>query len=172
MFARGGFQAATVQAIAREAGFTAASLYTYFQSKDAIFEALREDLRRRVLASFDAAAPSGLSFAQLLELFLQRQLALVAERIDSLRVFLERPPELEAERTMRASLLDRLAAFLAQAGEAELRLPPREAAAVLMGLVHGTVISWIAGDEPPDPPRTAARLVDVFLHGVARRDAH
>jgi TetR/AcrR family fatty acid metabolism transcriptional regulator len=170
VFARGGFQAATMQAIAREAGFTAASLYTYFESKDSIFEALREDMRRRVLATFDAPAPSGLSFAQALELLLQRQLSLIAERMDALRVFLERPPALAVERSMRASLLERLADFLRETGEAALRVPAREAAFVLMGLVHGIVISWVAGDELSDPPTLAARIVDVFLHGVARPD--
>ena len=171
VFAKGGFHATTVQAIAREAGFTAASLYTYFASKDAIFDGLREDMRRRVLASFDAPVPTGLSFAQHLELLLQRQLALVAERVDALRVFFERPPALAEERALRAGLLDRLAAFLeSAAGPGGLRLPAREAAVVLMGLVHGVVISWVAGDEPPDPQRLAGRLVDVFLHGVARPD--
>ncbi|HYD43206.1 MAG TPA: TetR/AcrR family transcriptional regulator [Anaeromyxobacter sp.] len=169
VFARGGYQAATVQAIAREAGFTAASLYTYFASKDAIFDGLRDEMRRRVLASFDVPMPTGLSLAQSLELLLQRQLALVAERMDALRVFFERPPALEEERNMRATLLERLAAHLeAAATGGELRLPAREAAAVLMGLVHGVVISWVAGEELPDPRRLAGRLVDVFLHGVAR----
>lgn len=169
VFAKGGFQAATVQAIAREAGFTAASLYTYFSSKDAIFEAMREDMKRRVIATFEIPAPAGLSFAQALELLLQRQLVLVAERMDSLRVFFERPPALAEEREMHASLLDRMARFLeAAAGPDGLRLPAHEAAAALMGLVHGIVIAWVAGDELPDPHRLAGRLVDVFLHGVAR----
>ncbi len=168
VFARGGFGAATVQAIAREAGFTAASLYTYFSSKDEIFEGLREDMRRRVLATFDAPVPAGLSFAQQLELLLQRQLALVVERMDSLRVFFERPPALVEERALRATLFQRLVTFLENAaGPRGLRLPPREAGLALMGLVHGVVISWVAGDEPPDPQRLAGRLVDVFLHGVA-----
>lgn len=169
VFAKGGFHAATVQAIAREAGFTAASLYTYFSSKDAIFEGLREDMRRRVLSTFDAPAPAGLSFAQHLELLLQRQLALVAERIDALRVFFERPPALAEERQLRAALLGRLAAFLETAAAPDgLRLAAPDAALVLMGLVHGIVISWVAGDEHPDLQPLAGRLVDVFLHGVAR----
>lgn len=172
VFAKGGFHAATMQAIAREAGFTAASLYTYFSSKESIFDGLREDMRRRVVATFDAPAPSGLSFAQHLELLLQRQLALVAERVDALRVFFERPPKFDQERELRASLLERLARFLeTAAGPTGLRIEAREAALVLMGLVHGIVISWIAGEELPDPQRLAGRLVDVFLHGVARADA-
>jgi AcrR family transcriptional regulator len=170
VFARGGFHAATMQGIAREAGFTAASLYTYFESKDAIFDGLREDMRGRVLATFEAPAPAGLSFAQSLELLLQRQLALVAERLDALRVFFERPPELAEERSMHAAVIDRLTHFLADAGRRELRLPPHDAALVLMGLVHGRVIAWVAGEEQPDSARLAARVIDVFLHGVARPD--
>lgn len=168
VFARGGFHAATMAAIAREAGFTAASLYTYFESKDAIYRALREDLQRRVLATYEAPAPSGLTFAQRLELLLQGQLALVAERLDALRVFLDAPPPRAEERDVRAAFLERSARFLAEAGRRELRLPPREAAQVLFGLVHARVLAWLLGEEEPDPPHLAARVVDLFLHGAAR----
>jgi AcrR family transcriptional regulator len=171
VFATGGYHASTMQAIAGEAGFTAASLYTYFKSKDAIFEGLREDMQRRILATFDQPAPAGLSLVQSLELLLQRQLALIADRLDALRVFFERPPGLAEERSMRAAVLERMTRHLAEAGRGELRFPAREAAVVLTGLIHGRVISWIADGEAPDPRRLAARLVDVFLRGVARPDA-
>jgi len=171
VFASGGYHAATMQGIAREAGFTAASLYTYFESKDEIFDELREGMFREILATYDTPAPAGLTFAQQLELLLQRQLTLVAERLDALRVFFERPPSLHEEKEARAGLLDRLARFLSDAGRRELRVPPREAALVLMGLLHARVIGWIAGEEAAEPARIAARVVDVFLHGLARPDA-
>lgn len=168
VFGRSGYHAATVQAIAREAGFTAASLYTYFESKEAIHVALREDTKRRLLATYDVPAPEGLSFAQRLELLLQAQLALVAERLDALRVVLEAPPAFCEERDARATFLQRGARFLAEAGRRELRVPPDEAVDVLFGLVHARVLSWLLHEEAPDPKRLAARLVDLFLHGVGK----
>ena len=168
VFARGGFHAATVQAIAREAGFTAASLYTYFESKEAIFAALLEDMTRRVLATYDLAVPAGLSFAQRLELLLQRQLALVAERLDALRVSFEAPPPFREGRDARAAFLQRSAAFLAGAGRGQLRIPAQEAALMLFGLLHGRIMSWLLQEEEPDPRRLAARVVDLFLRGAGR----
>lgn len=172
VFARGGFHAATMAAIAREAGFTAASLYTYFESKDAIYQALQVDMKRRLLATYDLPAPSGLTFAQRLELLLQRQLALVADRLDALRVFLDDPPPRSEELDGRAAFLERTTRFLAEAGRRELRLPPGEAALVLHGLVHARVVGWVLGEDEPDPSRLAARVVDLFLHGVARPEQH
>ncbi len=173
VFVKGGFHSATMQQIAREAGFTAASLYTYFESKDAIYDGLRQDMQARVLASYEVAVPAGLSFAQRLELLLQRQLGEVEERIEALRVLLEQPPRPDRvrEREMHSAVVDRLARFLAEEGKGELRLPPREAALILIGMLHGRVISWLAGIEQPDATRLAGRVVDVFLHGVARPTA-
>jgi AcrR family transcriptional regulator len=168
VFAQGGFHAATVAAIAREAGFTAASLYTYFESKEAIYQALKEDIQRRVLATYDLPAPTGLSFSQRLELLLQRQLALLAERLDQLRVFLDAPSSRADERDVRAAFLERATHFLAETGGGELRIPPREAAHVLFGLLHARVLAWLLGEEEPDPPSLAARAVDLFLHGAVR----
>jgi AcrR family transcriptional regulator len=168
VFARGGFHAATVQAIAREAGFTAASLYTYFESKEAIFLALLEDMKRRVLATYDLDAPAGLSFAQRLELLLQRKLALVAERLDALRVLFDAPPPFRQGRDDRAAFLERAAGFLAEAGRRELRIPPAEAAHLLFGLMHGRILSRPLRQEEPDPRRLAGHVVDLFPHGAGK----
>jgi AcrR family transcriptional regulator len=168
VFARSGYHAATMQAIAHEVGFTAASLYTYFESKEAIYGALREDMKRRILATYDAVAPAGLSFAQQLELLLQRQLALVAERLDALRVLFDAAQPFQEERDARAAFLHRAARFLAETGRRELRIPPEEAAHVLFGLLHGRVISWLLREDDPDPHRLAAHVVDLFLHGAGR----
>ncbi len=173
VFGAGGYHVATMQAIAREAGFTAASLYTYFPSKDAIHQALREDLKRRVLAIFDEPEPAGLSFAQRLELLLQRQFALVAERLDALRAFFDAPPPSPSqERDARTAYLERTARFLGNAGRGELLVAPREAALALFGLAHGWVFPWLLGEEEPDPPRLAARVVNLFLHGAAGPAQH
>lgn len=169
VFAQAGFHAATMAAIAREAGFTAASLYTYFESKEAIFQALRDDTLRRVLATYDLAVPSGLSYAQRLELLLQHQLSVVVDRLHAMRVLFDVPPPRQEERSVMASFLDRAAHFLAEGAERELRVPPREAAEVLFGLTHVWVMAWLSGEVQPDPARVAAHIADLFLHGVARR---
>lgn len=168
VFAVAGYHDATMQAIAKEAGFTAASLYTYFESKDEIHEALLLELRRTMLGVFEEHVPSGLTFEQRLELLVQRQLTVVASRRDALRVAFEIHPARRDEAP--GAFLARLAAYLAEFGARQLRIPPDEAANLLFGLGHALILPWFICDAEPDPSRDAAHLVDVFLHGVARLD--
>jgi AcrR family transcriptional regulator len=72
-FARHGYRATTVQDIAREAGYTAPSLYAYFDGKDAIFVELASRALDRFFAPFDQPVPADLDFAGKVELLLQRQ---------------------------------------------------------------------------------------------------
>jgi len=169
-FGRHGYYAATMQEIAHEAGFTAASLYTYFKSKEAIHAALCEDVKMRLLATYDEPAPAGLRFAQRLELLLQRQLAMVVEHLDALRVLFDVGPPREQERDAHTAFIARTTRFFAEEGRRELRVPPREAAYLLLGLTHAHFQSWLYGDQVPDPRNLAARLVDVFLRGAGRSE--
>lgn len=50
VFARKGYQAATMHELAREAGYTAPSLYNYFPGKRQIFEALVDRLDAEFIA--------------------------------------------------------------------------------------------------------------------------
>lgn len=168
VFAERGYHEATMAMIARSAGFTAASLYTYFQSKDEIFEALLQDIRRGILATFDEPTPSGLSFPQRLELLLQRQIAYLAARRDAFRVAFDVHARQEKWDGHR-EFLDRLGRFLAAHADAALRYPAADAAVILFGLANALVAPWFRAGGPPDPAREAARLVDVFLNGAGRR---
>jgi AcrR family transcriptional regulator len=170
VFAEAGFHAATMQAIAREAGFTAASLYTYFSSKEEIHRALLAEMERAILAILDAPVPAGLSLQQRLELLLQRQLALVASRSAALRVALDLPNR--AGQDGHRKFIAPLARFLAaDGGAAQLRCPPEEAARLLFAMVHSVVLPWFLGAEKPEVSRNAARLADLFLNGFGRPDS-
>lgn len=79
-FARMGMQAATMQDIAREAGYTAASLYTYFRSKGEIVEGLLHLLTTEFLQVFDQPMPEGLSFQQRFDTVMLRHLELIDRR--------------------------------------------------------------------------------------------
>ncbi|MBN2574788.1 MAG: TetR/AcrR family transcriptional regulator [Deltaproteobacteria bacterium] len=79
-FARTGLHGTTVQDIAREAGYTAASLYTYFKSKQEIVDAMSNLLTEEYVQVFDQAVPAGLTFHQRFELVLHRHLELVEKR--------------------------------------------------------------------------------------------
>jgi AcrR family transcriptional regulator len=162
-----GYHAATMQAIAAEAGFTAASLYTYFRSKDEIYGALVADMKRAMLATFDEAMPAGLTLPQRLELLLHRQLALIAQRRDALRVAFQMSPGRSHDDETHDEFVARLTTFLAD-DVAALRCPPPDAARLFFGLVRSVLEPWILGRAEPAVGRDSARLVDFFLNGVAR----
>src|SRR5688572_14227560 len=86
-FARAGYRAATMQDIAREAGYTAPSLYTYFKSKQEMYGALVDRLTDAFLATFEQPLPAGLALGHRLELLLRRQLELADRRRDEFAVF-------------------------------------------------------------------------------------
>ncbi len=79
VLSREGFHGSTIRSIAREAGYTASSLYTYFPNKEAIFEALREWLVERGCRAFEAPVPASLSLEQKLEIITERILHLTSE---------------------------------------------------------------------------------------------
>ncbi|MGC3996784.1 MAG: helix-turn-helix domain-containing protein [Anaeromyxobacter sp.] len=169
VFADGGYHAATMQAIAREAGFTAASLYTYFDSKEAIYTGLCEEMEGRILEAWDLRVPAGLTFPQRLELVSQRVFVLLLEHKDALRVIFDMgPPRVRAARGGPARFLERSAKFITEHAGDELRLPSEEAALVLFGLSNALIIPWLLGKAPLDPAAHAAHLVDLFLRGAGR----
>jgi AcrR family transcriptional regulator len=81
-FSRSGYAGATMQDIAREAGFTAASLYTYFPGKQEIFEGLLTMLHEEFEATFRRETPESLSFQQQVELQMRHQFELIESRRD------------------------------------------------------------------------------------------
>lgn len=87
-FARTGLHRTTMQDIAGEAGYTAASLYTYFKSKQEIVEAMASHLTDEYIQVFEQPLPSGLSFRQRFELVSHRQLKLVEKRRDVFTTFM------------------------------------------------------------------------------------
>ncbi|MBU6268016.1 MAG: TetR/AcrR family transcriptional regulator [Sphingomonadales bacterium] len=58
-FAERGFHEASISGITRRAGTAVGSFYTYFDSKDAIFSALVQDMSQQVAKAAAAAIPPG-----------------------------------------------------------------------------------------------------------------
>ncbi len=87
-FARSGLHGTTMQEIAREAGYTAASLYTYFKSKQEIVAAMYTYLTDEYVKVFEMPLPSGLTFRQRFELVLERELELAEKRHATFVTFL------------------------------------------------------------------------------------
>jgi AcrR family transcriptional regulator len=88
VFARKGFQAATMHEIAREAGYTAPSLYNYFPGKRQIFEALVDRLDEEYITVFAEPMPPGLGFEAQVEILVKRQLEVTRRRRGAFKIFM------------------------------------------------------------------------------------
>lgn len=172
-----GLKAASMQAIAKEAGYAPASLYSYFRSKDEIFDALVALLTKEILATFDEPAPRGLTFTQELELLLSRQLELVDRRRDMFQIFFQLGSDADfvphkkgaAPRARGYELYcQRLAKWIEESAAAgdlgEYRA--EHAARALVGITNAFFLHWLAGDSSKRLADQATLVLDMFLYGV------
>ena len=97
VFLRDGYHRATMRGIAKEAGYTASSLYTYFNSKETLFRSLRESLKRRGLEAIDRPMPKGLNFEQRLELLTLRLTELALEMKEAMLLYVVADAQLPDE---------------------------------------------------------------------------
>ncbi len=177
-FARVGLHNATMQDIAREAGYTAASLYTYFKSKQEIVDAMVTQLTDEYIHVFDEPLPSGLSFRQRFELLLQRQLDLAEKRHNVFVGFLSdhtNESMCAGDETGRAfhdnfeRRIERLAAWLkANARPEDIGgFAPELLARTLFGMAFGLLHRW--GEEKDSEPfvKYAPLITELFFNGVS-----
>ncbi len=179
-FANTGLHNTTMQDIAREAGYTAASLYTYFKSKQEIVDAMVSMLTDEYIKVFDEPVPSGLSFRQRFELVLQRQLELADRRHNIFVGFLSdhsNQSMCAGDETGRAfhdnfeRRISRLAAWLRENAKPEDigGHPPEILARALFGMAFGLLHRWGAEREREPFLEHAPLITELFFDGVSGR---
>lgn len=177
-FCKAGYSAATMQAIAREAGFAASALYTYFASKEEIHDALIDSVRAEVHQSLQVALPRGLTFEQRMESLLLRQLEQVERRRHAYQLFFALAPATAyVGRGSRAKTqvpgiavyAEQLAEWMAPSLPQKRRDRAPELAWLFIGIAWAFKRRWlIAMDEGNDGSLTqeAERILSLFLHGA------
>jgi AcrR family transcriptional regulator len=178
-FARTGLHGTTMQEIAREAGYTAASLYTYFKSKQEILEAMANYLTDEYVQVFEQPVPSGLSFRQRFEMVLHRQLELAQKRRDVFSIFLDEDPPGGAACTAEGHAfhsnferrIECLSAWLQHNAKPDDLggKDPKLVARLLFGMAFGLFHAWGDKTEPHNFADDAPILIDFFFHGVSSR---
>ena len=177
-FAGTGLHNTTMQDIAHEAGYTAASLYTYFKSKQEIVDAMVTLLTDEFIQVFDEPVPAGLSFRQRFELVLQRQLELIDKRHNIFVGFLSdhtNESMCASDGTGRAfhdnfeRRISRLAAWLKENTKAEDvgGYPPEILARTLFGMAFGLLHRWGAEDKHEPFIKHAPLIAELFFDGVS-----
>ncbi|MBK6575933.1 MAG: TetR/AcrR family transcriptional regulator [Sandaracinaceae bacterium] len=179
VFARKGYAAAGVQEIAAEAGFAAASLYSYFKGKRAIWDALRDKIIAEFEALMEKPLPAGLSLEQRLELVLSEQLGWAEGRRDEFVAVMSPPPAEASDGEPSAQdcdpdLIARSADYVARIcaehpdHPALQGLTEEEAGYVMWGLSNAYFMRWIARGEAATPlSHEASKIVTLFFRGCA-----
>ena len=178
-FARTGYQSVTMRDIAREAGYTAAALYTYFENKQEILAAVMTAMGDEFLGVFDEPSPAGLGFPERVELLVQRILDQAEQRREFFLLFLSMaranqhpyPPNKRDNPigTMKRAQA-RLARWFAENGSRrELGgHRPEDVARFFSGVTHSFMGGWVVEGSPPGQFRRRASLIlDLFLNGVS-----
>ena len=179
-FARVGLHNATMQDIAREAGYTAASLYTYFKSKQEIVDAMSNQLTDEYIQVFEQPVPGGLSFRQRFELVLHRHMELVEKRRDTFITFLgeEAGSDLcgpdghgPSFHTNFERRIDCLAEWLQRnaKGDDLGGNDPKLVARMLFGMAFGLLHEWRGNVQPGSFVDYAPIITEFFFHGVSSK---
>lgn len=172
-FAKNGFAGATIQDIAAEAGFTPPTLYSYFEGKEQILEAMMLTVTGELIAAFDEDYPAGLSLAQKLDLLMRRALEVADRRREAFTVFFAIPGfggsvEGRAKAQGFGILLQTIGRwFERHASKGDLRgRPPEELALVLIGVGYGFMIQWMTDPKQGRFSARAQSIVSYFVNGA------
>jgi TetR/AcrR family fatty acid metabolism transcriptional regulator len=162
VFARKGFQAARVGDIAAEAGVAYGLVYHYFDSKDAVLDAVFREAWGRLLAAVEVAEDTGKDASEQLTLVIKIVLRAWRDDPDLVRLLVR-------EVTRGTHLQDELdeisAAFAAlqrivERGQAEgsvrASVDARLAAWMLYGALEEVLTGWVLGQLPDDTAGVAA----------------
>lgn len=183
MFLAHGFRATSMDAIAKRAGVSKATIYAHFDGKEALFAALVSAECARLDGEFTASGAAGAPPEQALPRLAREFLTLLVSpwALAIFRVVVAeapRVPELGMAfyRAGPATMKARLEAYLRQAvarGELDIA-DPALATTQLIGMVRGELQLRCLLDPSSRPPpaeieRQAKAAVDVFLRAYGRK---
>lgn len=177
VFAKRGFQAATMQDIAEAADYSVPSLYSYFKSKQAILDALVEQIVTEAANLFELELPAGLTLLQRTELLLRHHNAWAEKHRDAFLFFVQgggksavkhdgKPPP-----DVTGGYIAQLGVWLADnAAEEELHgRNPSDAAHALWGIYHAYFLKWVREGARDSLNAQLPLVLDLFFFGLQGR---
>jgi AcrR family transcriptional regulator len=177
VFTRAGFEAATLEDVAREAGVGPATVYRQFGDKQGLITAFASHIGPRRAMQEAALSPTGDLRADL-ERVAVTVMRYVAEDLDLLKLALLEKMRggqwadlLNASPIRARTTLARLLESYAASGALGPDDPGRMALAFAGMLFASFVGPLLEGQPPPDPEATARFITHVFLDGVASKKA-
>jgi AcrR family transcriptional regulator len=162
IFAERGFQAATMDDIAREAGFTKPILYQYFESKNDLYHEIVAQLADSLLTSLELAVNAAETPRAKIEVAYRVYFEMVVSETDTFRILFIHSHEGDTAKELRAlelGLISFVIPFIDVPTSDEHR---RQLAGGVVGLVEGAAIVWLEQQEakgwPTPAPGAAERL--------------
>jgi AcrR family transcriptional regulator len=162
IFAERGFQATTMDDIAKEAGFTKPILYQYFESKTELYREIVNQTAEKLMHSLRTAVAEVESPRAKIEVAFRVYFEMVVSETDAFRILFIHSHEGETRGDLRAvelgwvSFLEPLIA---------VRIKPdhrRQLAAGVVGIAEGAATAWLIQQEgkgwPTPSPGVAERL--------------
>jgi AcrR family transcriptional regulator len=170
VIAKRGVADATMQEIADEAGIAKGTLYTYFRDRDELLAKTASRAYERLISSLDDAFQSPGTLAERLLKVVLRQLQFFDEHRELFAAYTALTSR-EAHAKKKAShavYLQRLERLFSEAKErGEVRIDPREAAAVYADVVRGVVLRRLEEKSKTPREEQAASVVSILLRGMA-----
>lgn len=179
-FATDGFHGATMEMIARAAGYSPAALYKYFRSKDELFQALMNHIVGEIIATLEERPPPSISFAERIRWTVTR-VASFAERNRALFTTLTRegfgmqvkalcdgecPGTRIHTRVIAAStklMQEGIEAGALRSGD------PESFAIAFHGLIHGFMEAWMLSDTASSIHDKIDFITEMFMSGAEAR---
>lgn len=172
VFASEGFQTATMETVANEAGVTKPVLYQHFPSKRDLFLELLRDVGARLARQVgDATSTEPTGEGKVIEGF-RAYFAFVAQHPDEFRLLFGEGVRTDPEFALAVALVEgELAQFIADLIDIEdLGSPERLLLAHgILGLAEGTGRHWIAAGQQGDVTELAGQVADLAWLGLRGR---
>lgn len=171
VFAKDGYHATTMRAVARASGMSLAGMYYYVSGKEELLFLIERGTFERVLREAEAAVDGARDAAAALRAFVRHHVAFFATHMDEMRVLAREAESLtgERDRTVR-DLKRRYVNLLASTMEAQGAPSPRTAAYALFGMMNW-IYTWYRPGGRLTPEQLADEFVGLMLHGVTAPSA-
>ncbi|MEQ8273124.1 MAG: helix-turn-helix domain-containing protein [Deltaproteobacteria bacterium] len=174
-FAEAGYDATTMRAIAEACGFTASSLYTYFDGKEDIFSAIIEQLSEHANDVFTRPMPPSMGFEQRLELLFMRLLEFTETQRDAL-IFMKKMHHgcaaasaatdtmIRSEVEFIDAIRDWIASNAADQDFGDATLD--DVAFFVWGTMHGFFVQWLARGDAAKLGNKLSVMTQLILKGL------
>ena len=175
VFARYGYRGTNLQRVAVAAEMGKSSLYHYFPTRDALFDALMQDLLRKELEVFEELAGAAGRPSQRLEALIDAVTEIIGEWVKAGPLLIDCLQDERGRRALRLTLRkirDALSKLVAQGQAAgELRGgDPRALATVVIGCLDGVLLQRLLEPAAPGQRAVDRELRETLLRGLGKGD--